>query len=298
MTKRILLTGADGQLGSELRQRVAMMTAAYTLHATDQAELDIADPARIEAAIQDFAPDVLINAAAYTAVDQAESQRELAFKVNAEGPANLAKAAQQAGIRMIHVSTDYVFNGQQCRPWKADDPVAPINVYGESKLAGEQAVQRYLPDAVIIRTAWVYSRYGQNFVKTMIRLMNERDSLGIITDQIGSPTHAGRLAEILLSAVDQPEFTGICHWTDAGVASWYDFAQSIYTLGRERGLVKRDCQINPISTSDYPTPARRPAFSVMDCQRSRAQLGHARHWREQLQMMLDELKTDYDGANA
>ncbi|KDE39236.1 dTDP-4-dehydrorhamnose reductase [Nitrincola lacisaponensis] len=298
MTKRILLTGADGQLGSELRQRVAMMTAAYTLHATDQAELDIADPAQIEAAIQDFAPDVLINAAAYTAVDQAESQRELAFKVNAEGPANLAKAAQQAGIRMIHVSTDYVFNGQQCRPWKTDDPVAPINVYGESKLAGEQAVQRYLPDAVIIRTAWVYSRYGQNFVKTMIRLMNERDSLGIIADQIGSPTHAGRLAEILLSAVDQPEFTGISHWTDAGVASWYDFAQSIYTLGRERGLVQHDCQINPITTSDYPTPAQRPAFSVMDCQRSRAQLGHARHWREQLQMMLDELKTDYDGANA
>lgn len=298
MTKRILLTGANGQLGSEIRQRVAQMTAAYNLEPTDQATLDICDLAQVEAAVAAFKPDVIVNAAAYTAVDKAESERDIAFAVNAIGPENLALAASQAGIRLIHISTDYVFNGDNCKPWQPDDPVGPINVYGESKLAGEQSVLKALPNALVIRTAWVYSRHGQNFVKTMIRLMNERDSLGIIADQVGTPTHAGRLAEIVLSAVDQPTLSGIYHWTDAGVASWYDFAQAIYEAGSKVGLITSACQLKPISTQDYPTPATRPCYSVMDCSRSREDLGHARHWREQLQLMIAELDYVNNGASA
>lgn len=298
MTRRILLTGADGQLGSEICQRVLQMTAAYTLKATDQATLDICDLAQIEAAIAVFKPDVIVNAAAYTAVDKAESERDIAFAVNTKGPENLALVAKQAGIRLIHISTDYVFNGENCKPWQPNDPVGPINVYGESKLAGEQAVFKALPDALIIRTAWVYSRHGKNFVKTMIQLMNDRDSLGVIADQIGTPTHAGRLAEIVLSAVDQPILSGIYHWTDAGVASWYDFAQAIYEVGSNVGLITSACQLTAIGTQDYPTPAIRPCYSVMNCSRSREDLGHARHWREQLQLMMAELEPENHGANA
>lgn len=296
MTKRILLTGAHGQLGSELRQRVAMVPLAYELLPTDQGELDIANLHQVESAINTFKPDIIINAAAYTAVDKAESEPDIAYAVNAKGPENLARVASDSGIRLIHISTDYVFSGQSCTPWKTDDPVAPINVYGETKLAGEQAIQRYHPQALIIRTAWVYSGYGHNFVKTMLKLMNSRDQLGVICDQIGTPTHAGRLAEICLSAVDQPQFQGLYHWTDAGVASWYDFAQAIYSLGQELGLVTNTCDLNAITTADYPTPAQRPSYSVMNCQQSRQDLGFARHWREQLRMMLEELPQE--GVNA
>lgn len=292
MSKRILLTGAAGQLGSEIRQRVAMMPVAYELLATDQADLDITSASAVDTAIQAFKPDVIINAAAYTTVDKAESEPDIAFAVNAKGPDNLAMAASQHSIRLIHISTDYVFNGRHYAPWKIDDPVEPINIYGESKLAGEQAIQRHCPEALIIRTAWVYSKYGHNFVKTMINLMNNRDELNVIYDQIGTPTHAGRLAEICLSAVGQPQFAGLYHWTDAGVASWYDFAQAIYSLGSELGLIRHTCQINAITTADYPTPAQRPNFSVMDCQQTRKDFGFARHWREQLQMMLQELQQE------
>lgn len=296
MSKRILLTGSQGQLGSEIRQRVSMMPLMYELLPTDQADLDISDLKQVEAAIAAFKPDVIINAAAYTAVDKAESEPDIAFAVNAKGPENLAKVAVDANIRLIHISTDYVFNGQQCSPWKIDDPVEPINVYGESKLAGEQAIQRYHTDTIIIRTAWVYSRYGNNFVKTMINLMNARNEIGVICDQIGTPTHAGRLAEICLSAIDHPDCKGLYHWTDAGVASWYDFAQAVYEIGSSLGLINNLCQVNAITTADYPTPAQRPNFSVMDCQQSRKDFGFARHWREQLYMMLQELQQE--GFNA
>ena len=296
MSKRILLTGAKGQLGSEIRQRVAMMPLVYELIPTDMDELNIADQDQVESALQAYQPDVIINAAAYTAVDKAESEPDIAFAVNAKGPENLAMAASSHKARLIHISTDYVFNGRNFTPWKIDDPVEPINIYGESKLAGEQAIQRHCPEALIIRTAWVYSKYGHNFVKTMLNLMNSRDQLGVIYDQIGAPTHAGRLAEICLSAVDQPQYQGLYHWTDAGVASWYDFAQAIYSLGIELGLVHNTCQINSITTADYPTPAQRPNFSVMDCQQSRKDFGFARHWREQLTMMLQELQQEEGNA--
>ena len=296
MTKRILLTGANGQLGSEIRQRVSMMPLAYELLPTDQADLDITQEEAVEAAVKAFKPDVIINAAAYTAVDKAESEPDIAFAVNAKGPENLAKVASDQHVRLIHISTDYVFNGRSSSPWQVDDRVEPINVYGESKLAGETAIQRYCAEAMIIRTAWVYSRYGHNFVKTMINLMNSRDQLGVIYDQIGAPTHAGRLAEICLSAIDKPEHQGVYHWTDAGVASWYDFAYAVYTLGTELGLINHNCQIDPITTADYPTPARRPQYSVMDCQQSRQDLGFARHWREQLTMMLQELQQEEGNA--
>jgi dTDP-4-dehydrorhamnose reductase len=287
---RVLLTGAGGQLGWELQQ---CRPAQIELHPRSSAELDIRDTAAVSSVVQEIAPDVIINAAAYTAVDKAESEPAQAFAVNADGAENLAQAAKQVGARLIQVSTDYVFDGTHSSPYGCDEKTAPLGVYGESKFQGEQRIQQHLPQqCVIIRTAWLYSSHGHNFVKSMLRLMAERKELGVVADQVGTPTYARTLATAVWGFTELPQRHGIYHWTDAGVASWYDFAVAIMEEGVSQGLLSAPIVVKPIRTSDYPTPARRPAYSVLDKSKTWAQLSVAPvHWREALRAMLTELKT-------
>lgn len=283
---KILVTGASGQLGWELARSVP---PHLTLDAVDRATLDIAAPGA-EDAIVARAPAVIVNAAAYTAVDRAESEPERAHAVNADGAAAVARAARRLGARLLHVSTDFVFDGHASRPIAPDATPGPEGVYAASKLAGEQRVRDSGADAVIVRTAWVYSAHGANFVKTMLRLMRERDSLGVVADQVGTPTWAQGLAVALWELAERPDITGTLHWTDLGVASWYDFALAIQELALARGMLTRAVPVRPLRTEDYPTPARRPAYSVLDKTRALAELGcERRHWRVALGLMLDEL---------
>ena len=286
--RQICILGAGGQLGRELLRRCP---ADVTVQAIDRSLLDLARPAEISALLQRLQPQTIINAAAYTAVDRAESEAELAYSVNAEAPARMAQWAQAAGARLLHVSTDFVFDGRQGRPYMPNDPVAPLGVYGASKAAGEEKIRDILgADALILRTAWVYSEFGNNFVKTMLRLMRERESLGIVSDQIGTPTWAHGLAQALWHAIGM-NLHGTYHWTDAGVASWYDFAVAIQEEALARGLLGRAVPVEPIRTEDYPTPARRPAYSVLDKSAALAALAAPRlHWRAALRAMLDDLK--------
>ena len=286
---RILLTGANGQLGWELQRS---HPAHIKLHAHDADTLDITNATAVLEAVQSIKPDWIINTAAYTAVDKAESDKERAFAVNAEGARHLATAAGEHGARMIQVSTDFIFDGTSGQPYTKESAANPLSVYGASKLAGEIAVRETLGDAaLIVRTAWVYSSHGHNFVKTMLRLMAERESLGIVADQIGSPTWAHGLAQALWQAIGL-DLHGTHHWTDAGVASWYDFACAIHDEARALGLLPRDCTLRPIRTQDYPTPARRPGFSLLDKSTTWQALGiqYPSHWRTQLRAMLNESK--------
>ncbi|MDD3760654.1 MAG: dTDP-4-dehydrorhamnose reductase [Acidithiobacillus sp.] len=282
--RQICIFGAGGQLGRELLRR---RPADVTVHAIDRSLLDLTRPAEISALLQRLQPQIIINAAAYTAVDRAESEAELAYSVNVEAPARMAQWAQAAGARLLHVSTDFVFDGRQGRPYMPNDPVAPLGVYGASKAAGEEKIRGILgADALILRTAWVYSEFGNNFVKTMLRLMAERETLSVVGDQIGTPTWAGGLADALWRATELPEFTGTQHWTDAGVASWYDFAVAIQEEGRQQGLLTREIPIQMIPTTAYPTPAQRPSCAVLDKIGSYSILGAAPHWRVQLRRMI------------
>ena len=288
MMGKVLVVGAAGQLGCELSRTVPK---TIELIALTESELDITDQAVVLEWINNNRPDWIINAAAYTAVDRAEEQSELAYRVNRDGAANMALAAKQSGAKLIHISTDFVFDGCKSSPYQVDDLPNPRNVYGASKQAGDEAILSTLSgDAVIIRTAWVYSSHGQNFVKTMLRLMSERDELGIVTDQIGTPTWAHGLALMVWQVMDA-SLKGIYHWTDAGVASWYDFAVAIYEEAKTLGLLEgRVCTIKPIRTEDYPTPAARPASSVMDKTLTWNTLAtEPDHWRVALRNMLVEL---------
>jgi len=284
LKQTVLVTGAGGQLGRELVLSAGSQVNCVGL---DRVALDIGDPIAIDKLLREVQPQLLINAAAYTAVDKAESEPELAWKVNAQGPGHLASACAARGVRMIHVSTDFVFNGEATRPYLPDAPTSPVSEYGRGKLAGEQAVQLALPGALIVRTSWVYSRFGANFVKTMLRLMSEREELGVVCDQVGTPTWARGLAQALWAAAQRPQLQGIYHWSDAGQCSWYDFAQAIYEEGRAAGLLSKDVEIKPIPGTSYPTPAHRPAYSVLDKTSSLQDFemqGVA--WREQLRCML------------
>lgn len=301
MSMRILLTGANGQLGWELQRT---RPEGVELHPMTSAELDITHAQAVMDKVRAIQPDWIINAAAYTAVDKAESEPERVFAVNGDGARHLAEAARTVKARMIQISTDFVFDGQQSHPYlpsplegegtgeRGNSP--PLCTYGASKRAGEMAVLKTLgDDALIIRTAWVYSTHGHNFVKTMLRLMRERDQLGIVADQIGSPTWAHGLAKAIWKAIAL-DLKGVHHWTDAGVASWYDFACAIFDEARALGLLERDTIIRPIRTNDYPTPARRPGFSVLDKTSTWQALGITAptHWRTQLRAMLNELRTN------
>jgi len=257
--KKVLVTGSGGQLGREL-QRLAEAYPAFEFLFTTRDQLAIDQPGSVQEYFETHRPDWCINCAAYTAVDKAESDKDAAFRINGDGPGFLAKACRTSGARFIHVSTDYVFDGSRSSPLKEDDPTGPINVYGASKLEGErQALQQHRGGTLIIRTSWVYSEFGSNFVKTMIRLMNERPSIAVVDDQIGSPTYAADLANAILHILSARKFLpGIYHYSNAGQVSWYQFALAI------RFLIHSTCQIKPIPSSSYPTPARRPAWSLLD----------------------------------
>ncbi|KAA1190622.1 dTDP-4-dehydrorhamnose reductase [Pseudohalioglobus sediminis] len=285
---RVLVTGAGGQLGRELQRSVPDGVDCLAL---GRGQLDIADSAAVSRVVGEQRPEVLINAAAYTAVDQAETEADAAMRINAEGAGNLAAACAEHGVRMLHISTDFVFDGNSSTPYTAEAATSPLGEYGRSKLAGEEAVRNALPAAVIMRTAWVYSAFGGNFVKTMLRLMAERDTLSVVADQVGTPTWANGLARALWQVVDRPTLQGIYHWTDAGVCSWYDFAVAIAEESAALGLLDCAPRVLPIPGSAYPTPARRPSFSVLDKQDTWEALGVAGvHWRVQLRKMLQELK--------
>ena len=286
---RVLVTGAGGQVASALER---LKPAAAELTSLAHADLDISDRAAVQRTVAHFRPEVLINAAAYTAVDKAEGEPERAERVNGDAPGFLAEAATTAGARFLHISTDFVFDGQSTAPYRPDAPTAPLGVYGSSKLRGERrALEGSGGRALVLRTAWVYAAAGQNFVRTMLRLMGERGTVRVVNDQQGSPTWASSVAQALWAATAVPEFQGIHHWTDAGIASWYDFALAIAAEGREAGLLKMPVEVFPIATAEYPTPARRPAYSVLDCSSTLTALKiRPAPWRDSLKKMLTELK--------
>lgn len=293
MTKRVLITGAGGQLGHELQHSVP---GGYEIIPLTRSDLNICDAASVQDAIDSYQPAALINAAAYTAVDQAETDQEQAHQANAVAPGLLASACAAAQVRLIHISTDFVFDGSACQPIPPDATPGPLGAYGRSKLAGELAVQAADPAAVIVRTGWVYSAHGANFVKTMLRLMGEREELAVVADQVGTPTWAAGLAEALWHWVARPALTGTYHWSDAGVCSWYDFAVAIEEEGRAMALLEAPTAIRPIAAKDYPTPATRPAYSVLDKQASWQDLALTpQHWRVQLRRMLRVFKDSNNG---
>lgn len=284
---KVIVTGAAGQLGWEI-QRTA--PDDIELIALDRSGLDITDIEQVSSLLQKEQPDWVINTAAYTAVDKAEEQKDLAFQVNAEGAKNLAKACKIAGSKLLQVSTDFVFDGEQAIPYLPTSKTNPLSVYGSSKQKGEEVVLAELGNqCVIIRTSWVYSTHGSNFVKTMLALMAERDKLGIIVDQIGTPTWGNSLAKAIWLIIKK-DLAGIYHWSDSGVASWYDFAVAIQRDANDLGLLQRTIPIEPIPGYTYPLLARRPAYSVLDKQQTIEKLGYvAEHWRDALRKMLSEL---------
>ena len=285
---RTLITGANGQLGWELQR---IVPAGIEINAFDSTDLDITNVNQVRDTIMRLRPQVIINAAAYTAVDKAETDEERVFAVNRDGTANLALAAAEIGAHIIHISTDFVFDGLKSRPYRPEDQPNPTGIYGKSKLAGEQRLLEISGGAcTIIRTAWVYSAHGNNFVKTMLRLMADRDELGVVADQIGTPSWARGLAEAVWQ-VSAKGVAGVYHWTDAGSASWYDFACAIREEALALGLLNKAANIKPIRTEDYPTPAHRPSYSVLDKTSFWQTLQYTPvHWRLSLKNMLMELK--------
>ena len=254
----ILITGCNGQLGTKLRELESTMPQ-HTFYNTDVEELDITDADAVEAFATTNNIEGIVNCAAYTAVDRAENDAELAHRINALAPELLAKAIQKCNGWMIHVSTDYVFDGNNCLPYREDDAPNPTGVYGSTKLEGEQRMQKVCPNSVILRTAWLYSEVGNNFVKTMLRLGQERDSLGVVYDQVGTPTYAGDLAQAIRTVIEQDITPGIYHFTDEGAVSWYDFTKAIHRIA---GITT--CHVRPLRSEEYPTPTRRPPYSVLD----------------------------------
>ena len=256
--KNVLITGANGQLGNEMRV-LSEANKEYTYFFTDVAELDICN----EQAVMDFVKandiKVIVNCAAYTAVDKAEENVELCTKLNADAVGYLAKAAEVNGTEFVQISTDYVFVGTAHIPYQETEPTCPNSVYGSTKLAGEQNALTLCSRSMVIRTAWLYSTFGNNFVKTMIRLGKERDTLGVIFDQVGTPTYARDLARAIFAAIRQGVVPGVYHFSNEGVCSWYDFTKAIHRIA---GIT--DCKVNPLHTEEYPTPAKRPHYSVLD----------------------------------
>jgi dTDP-4-dehydrorhamnose reductase len=284
---KVMVTGARGQVG---RAVIKCAPATAQVAAVAHAELDIGDAGAVERYVSAAMPDVIVNAAAYTAVDKAEAEPEAARRVNAEGPANLARAAVAAGARLVHISTDFVFDGDTSKLYQPGDATNPLNVYGVTKLAGEVAVRSVLPSAVVLRTAWVYDATGRNFLLTMLKLMRERGTVRVVADQFGTPTSADSIAGAIWEIIARPSVAGIHHWTDSGVASWYDFAVAIAEEAAAAGRGSTTASVIPIATSDYPTPAKRPRFSVLDKTASIAALDLTpRHWRQNLRQVIGEI---------
>ena len=282
---RVLITGKNGQVGSELTKSVPK---EVELFAFGHSELDITSEDELSKIIHELEPDYLINTAAYTAVDRAEKDQEKVYLTNATAVEYLAKLARKISARLIHLSTDFVFDGTQSLPYLPNDSLNPLSAYGKSKAEGEQNVQKYYAaNSIILRTSWVYSTTGNNFVKSMLNSMKERDELRIVKDQIGAPTWSKNLAVTIWAMVSNNVHAGIYHWSDSGLASWYDFAVAIYEEANAINLIDRPLNIIPISTSQYSTPAIRPVYSVLDVSQTNKIWGvQQEHWRSALRKML------------
>ena len=283
---KILILGGSGQLGNCLKRELSLAGMHYA--APTRAELDLASTTDFSAIVKQSAADAVINAAAYTAVDKAEQDVDMAFQLNAALPEKLALACRQFGLPLYHISTDYVFNGTACRPYCEETSVDPVSIYGKSKLAGEIAVLKHCEKGAIIRTSWLYSEFGNNFVKTIIRLATLKPELSVVSDQIGTPTYAGDLAQAIVQILSTTQYSAptmdLYHFANQGVASWYDFAWHI--LQRSDSVIP----LKPIATEDYPTPAKRPAFSVLNsCKINKRFAVNNRHWLEALAPVLDKL---------
>ena len=284
--KNILVTGANGQLGMEFR-KLAGKNPGYEFIFADRSELSITDAAAIESYFSQHSFTHCINCAAYTAVDKAETEKELAYEVNAQAPGYLAAFSKKFNAQFIHFSTDYVFDGNGTIPYTESDQTNPIGIYGTSKLLGEKEVFKNNEQSIILRTSWVYSSYGKNFVKTMLRLMNERESIGVVNDQVGSPTYAADLAEAILRIISSNKeiIPGIYNYCNEGIISWYDFALEI------KKLTNSKCIVNPIDTASYPTPAKRPQYSVLDANKIKQTFGVSiPGWKESLKKCIQLLR--------
>ena len=278
--------------GGQVARAVAAHTpASHSIFVKNRQDLDITDENALMAVVESVRPDWIINGAAYTAVDKAESEADLARAINDTAVGGMARAADGCGARLLHLSTDFVFDGQSNRAYLPADPTNPRSVYAATKLGGELQAMSH-GNAVVLRTAWVYASSGRNFVLTMLRLMREKPEVRVVADQIGSPTWATGIAHAIWGLIDASAPRGIYHWTDLGVATWYDFAVAIQDEALTRGLLSHAISIVPIATAQYPTPAARPAFSVLDTGSTRGIVKFpAQHWRHQLRVMLDELRT-------
>lgn len=287
MKKKILVTGAGGQLGSEI-QVLRERHPSFEFLFVDKDEMPLDQPETIGSFIAELRPDWVISCGAYTAVDKAETEKELAFTINGDAAGAIAAGCSAVGARLIHISTDYVFDGNSAIPLKEEDATGPINIYGASKLKGEQLALQYNPETIIIRTAWVYSEFGHNFVKTMIRLMREKPSLTVIDDQVGSPTYAADLASVILQIVTSPKWVpGVYHYSNEGRISWYEFALAI------KEITGSGCLVHPIPTSQYPTPARRPHYSLLDKRKIKFTYGvDVPDWRTSLVSCIARLSKD------
>lgn len=281
---KILITGSSGQLGSELRELFGE-SSGHELYFMDSKQLPLEQTMIIQGILGIYQPELIIHAAAYTAVDKAESEGLVADQVNHQASEEIAQYCRLHDVKLIAISTDYVFDGSSASPLKEDAAVAPINVYGETKLAGEQAIQKWAPQYIIIRTSWVYSTYGSNFVKTMMRLMTEREEISVIADQIGSPTYARDLAEAIIHIIETGNWkNGIFNFSNEGEISWYDLAVAIRDI---KGL---QCKINAIPTEQYPTPAKRPKYSLLDKTKIKDSFGvEVPQWRDSLVAMLGRM---------
>ncbi len=295
---RILLLGANGQVGVESRRALATLGEVVCTTRSgkleDGRDCEVADfdvPDSLPALVERIAPDIVVNAAAYTAVDKAETEREAAFRANAEAPGKLAQACVALGIPLVHYSTDYVFDGSGTRPYWPDDATAPLGVYGESKLAGEEAIRASGAQHLIFRTAWVYASHGKNFLRTMLRLAGERDELRVVADQVGTPTPAALIADVTAQVLKRkPAQSGVWHLTASGETSWHGFAQAIVDAAVQRNLLAKAPKVTAIGTADYPTPARRPAYSRLDTTTLQRDFGvDLPDWREGMARVLDEI---------
>lgn len=290
---RVLITGAQGQVGQALRDSAP---SDWQIQGLGSAELDISDAQQVLECVSALQPQLIINAAAYTAVDKAESDSERAYAVNQLGAENLAKAAQQSNCPLLHISTDYVFNGEHSQPYTEQDSPAPNSVYGHSKWLGEQAISAHCSQYIILRTSWVFGLHGNNFVKTMLRLGQERQTLSIVSDQVGGPTSANSIAQALWQIAQQYSNNNQCvwgtyHFSGAASCTWYDFAVEIFAQAEALQLIVQSPALTPINTASYPTPAQRPAYSVLDNHKIQQQFGIAQsNWKSELQQMLVALK--------
>lgn len=283
--QKILVTGANGQLGKELK-RIAPSFPQFEFIFLSREDMPIHHFELVRNTFNIYKPQYLINCAAYTAVDRAEQEKDLAMQVNGEAVGVMAAICHQSNCRFLHISTDYVFDGKASVPYKEDDPVNPQSVYGASKLEGEKQAIKFDPASIIIRTSWVYSEYGKNFVKTMMKLMSEKEEINVVNDQLGSPTYAADIAEAVMQIISSGRWkSGLYNYSNEGIISWYDFAIAI------KELTGSSCKVNPIPTSQFPTPAKRPAWSVLDKSKIRQTFGiEPKSWKASLEFCISRLK--------